>query len=151
MKPTLSIVGEELLVREAMVKNPVTIGPNATVIEAVRLLRDKNIGSVIMVDKDKVLGIAIERDLVRRVLAEDRDPKAVKLRDVMSRSVISIEAGNDVVDAAQLMKQKGISRLVVMEGDKLVGIITSDDLASNMKHAVEELATTLLIMESERT
>lgn len=134
-----------------MVKNPVTIGPNAPVIEAARLLRDREIGSVIIVDRDKVVGIATERDLVRRLLAEGRDPKTVKVGDVMSSPAISIDPDRDVVDAAQLMKQKGISRLIVMERDKLVGIITSDDLARNMKRAVEELATTLFIMDRKRT
>lgn len=140
-----------MLVREAMVKNPITVGPSASLIEAAKLIRDKEIGSVIIVDKGKVLGIATERDLVRRVIAEGKDPKTVKIGDVMSSPVVFINPNEDVVDAAQLMKQKGIRRLVVMDGDKLVGIITSDDLARNMKRAVEEMATTLFLMERKRT
>lgn len=139
-------MGEVLKVREAMVTSPVTIRPNAFVYEAAREMRDKEIGSVICVDKDKVLGVVTERDLVRRVLAEDRDPKKVKVSDVMTTPVVSIHPEEDIVDAAQFMSRRGLRRLVVMEGDRLVGIITSDDLALNMRRAAEEFATTLYIL-----
>ena len=109
-----------MLVREAMVKGPITIGPDEAVIEAAKTIREKSIGSLIVTEKENVLGIITERDLVRRVMAEDDDPKTVKVRHVMSSPVISISPEKDVIDAAQLMKKRGIRRLVVMDGDKLV-------------------------------
>ena len=133
-------------VREGMVTNPVTARLDDLVYEAAKTMRDKKIGSIICVDKEKVLGIITERDLVRRVMAEAKDPKTIKIRDVMSTPVISVSPEEDVVDAAQLMTRSGVRRLVVMKGNKLVGILTSDDLAGNMKRAVEELATALYII-----
>ena len=128
-----------------MVINPITVMPNVLVYEVAKLMRDKEIGSVIVVDKGKVLGIATERDLVRRVLTGDRDLKTVRISEVMTSPVISISQNEDIVDAAQLMKLRRIRRLIVIEEEKLVGIITSDDITRNMKRAVEEFASMLIL------
>lgn len=134
-----------LKISEAMVINPITVMPNVLVYEVAKLMRDKEIGSVIVVDKGKVLGIATERDLVRRVLTGDRDLKTVRISEVMTSPVISISQNEDIVDAAQLMKLRRIRRLIVIEEEKLVGIITSDDITRNMKRAVEEFASMLIL------
>ena len=133
-----------------MVTNPTTVRLDESVYNAALLMRDKKIGSLICVDKDKVLGIVTERDMVRRVIAEGKDPKAVKILDVMSSPVISVSPEEDVVDAAQLMSRSGVKRLVVMKGSKLVGILTADDLAGSMKRATEELATALYIIGNRK-
>jgi CBS domain-containing protein len=117
-----------LKVRDVMVANPVTIGPNALIIEAAKLMRDNKVGSVIVVEKLNVLGIVTERDLVRRVLAENRELKTVKIRDVMSTSVVSVSPEEDVLNAAHIMRQRGIRRVVVMNKEDLIGIITTNDL-----------------------
>ena len=135
-----------LKVRELMVPNPVKIEPNALIIEAAKLMRDKNIGSVIVVEKRKVLGIVTERDLVRRVLAENRDLKTVKMREIMSKPVFSISPEEEVVNAAHIMRQRGIRRVVVMDKEALIGIITTNDLVGNMKRNIEELASTLYLV-----
>jgi CBS domain-containing protein len=139
-----------MLVREAMVTSPVTIEPSAQVFEAARLMRDKQIGSVIVVENGKVLGIATERDLIRRVMATNRDPKKVKISEVMTAPVISISPNEDVIEAAQLMSKKGVRRLVVVDKEMLIGVITTNDLSKNMTRAVEELATSLYLIESSR-
>jgi CBS domain-containing protein len=135
-----------LKVSELMVPNPVKIEPNALIIEAAKLMRDKNIGSVIVVEKRKVLGIVTERDLVRRVLAENRDLKTVKMREIMSKPVFSISPEEEVVNAAHIMRQRGIRRVVVMDKEALIGIITKNDLVGNMKHNIEELASTVYLV-----
>ena len=128
-----------LKVRELMVPNPVKIEPNALIIEAAKLMRDKNIGSVIVVEKQKVLGIVTERDLVRRVLAENRDLKTVKMREIMSKPVFSISPEEEVVNAAHIMRQRGLRRVVVMDKEALIGIITTNDIVGNMKHNIEDV------------
>jgi len=132
-------------VSEVMVRDPVTVSPICLVYEVAKLMRDKEIGSVIIVDETMVVGIATERDLVRRVLAGDRDPKKVRIKEVMSSPVISISQSEDIVYAAQLMKKQRIRRLAVMDGKNLVGILTSDDMAQNMKRAAEDFAEMLIL------
>ena len=130
-----------------MTANPVTVQPTATVFDVSTLMRDKDIGSVIIMKDENVLGIVTERDVVRRVVAQNRDPHQVRISDVMTTPVVSIPSNEDVTAAAQLMKEKGIRRLAVMQGPKLVGIITTDDLTRHMMRVVEEFATALYIME----
>lgn len=91
-------------------------------------------------------GIVTERDLVRKVLADKRDPKTVKIDDVMSTPVVSISPKEDVVDAAHLMSQRGIRRTGRDGGGRLVGIITANDLVKNMRRNVEELASMLCLI-----
>ena len=131
-----------------MISKTTMIGPRAIVFEAAKLMRENRIGSVVVVNggSGEVLGIITERDLVRRVLAENKDVMTVKVSDVMTTPVVSIAPNEDIVDAAQLMRKNEIRRLVVMEGGKLIGIITANDIANNMKQAVDEFATALYLM-----
>src|SRR4030042_2903095 len=71
-------------ISEAMVKKPITVTPDVLIYEAAKLMRDKKISSVIVVDKGIVKGILTERDLIRRVLAENKDPNQVKIDEVMT-------------------------------------------------------------------
>ena len=114
---------------------------------------NSNVGDYLILERAKNLVATlkpkshIERDVVRRVVAQNRDPHQVRISDVMTTPVVSIPSNEDVTAAAQLMKEKGIRRLAVMQGPKLVGIITTDDLTRHMMRVVEEFATALYIME----
>ena len=97
---------------------------------AARLMRDANIGDVIVLrDDGSVCGIVTDRDLVVRALAESADPKTATLADVCSHKVVSISSGDPVDQAIPLMKEHNVRRLPVIDGDRLVGIVTLGDLA----------------------
>lgn len=136
-----------MIVQEAMTKDPITINADESVTVAAKLMRDKSVGSLIVVHEDQVLGIVTERDLVHRVLASMRNPNTVFMTDVMTSPVVTISQREDVASAAKLMKEKGIRRLVVMNQQELVGVLTTDDLTRNLMQVVEEFATMLFIME----
>lgn len=133
-------------VREIMVGKPVTIEPNATIVETAKLMQENKIGSVIVVENRRVLGVVTERDLVRRVLAGNRDPRTTLIHEVMSAPVSSISPDEDIVNAAHIMRQRGIRRIVVMDEEELVGILTTNDLVRNMKRHIEELASMLYLV-----
>lgn len=88
---------------------------------------DHDIGSVVVVDGDRAAGVLTERDLIRRIL-DDRNLLAARVGDVMSAPVVSTSPGTEIVDAFDLMNRSGIRRLPVVEGDRLVGIVTERDL-----------------------
>lgn len=136
-----------MIVQEAMTKDPVTINAEESVTFAAKLMREKCIGSLIVVREKQVLGIVTERDLVHRVLASTQNPNTVFMTDVMTAPVVTISQREDVASAAKLMKEKGIRRLVVMDQQELVGVLTTDDLTRNLMQVVEEFATMLFIME----
>lgn len=136
-----------MIVQEAMTKDPVTINAEESVTFAAKLMRKKCIGSLIVVREKQVLGIVTERDLVHRVLASTQNPNTVFMTDVMTAPVVTISQREDVASAAKLMKEKGIRRLVVIDQQELVGVLTTDDLTRNLMQVVEEFATMLFIME----
>lgn len=139
--------GGKLKVSEVMTKNPVIVKTDTPVLEIARLMRDKEIGSVIIVENEKPLGIITERDLVHRVIAENSDLEKLKAGDVASKPVIAINIHGDVEDAIQTMTDYKIRRLVVVNNnDKVVGIVTTDDLGYNLRRMSEDLAIKYVLM-----
>lgn len=117
-----------LLARDIMVSDPVTVNPEATVYQIARIMAENNIGSVIVVENDRVVGIVTEDDLIRRVLAEGRDPSRTRAGDIMSRPVVHVSPDTEVKEVALLMARLGIGHVPVMEGNKLLGIIAQYDI-----------------------
>ena len=136
---------------EAMTKNPVTVKPNSSVQDVAKIMSEKKIGSIIISGNGELSGILTERDLVRKVLARGKDPKSVKVKEIMSKPVVRINENSDLLDASELMKKKNIRRLVVVDKTKkIVGILSTNDMARVMRRAVEELTTTYYLMSRER-
>ena len=136
-------------VYEAMTKNPVTLSLDSTVFESCEIMISKNIGSVIVTEEGELMGIITMRDILARVIAKDKNPKTTKLRDVMSKPVISIQENADLIDASRLGRKNNIRRLAVLnKKGKLVGIISSDDIASSLQRAAEELAVTYYLISA---
>jgi signal-transduction protein with cAMP-binding, CBS, and nucleotidyltransferase domain len=108
----------------------VTASPEASVREVARLMSESNVGSVvIMTDDCCPIGIVTDRDLVTRVMAPDRNPKTTKIREVMTTDLVVVEENTGLYEALQCVRDKGIRRLPIVDGDgKLVGIITMDDI-----------------------
>jgi CBS domain-containing protein len=114
-------------VSEIMTRDVVTVTPDETVERAVRLMVDHDIGSVVVEDDGRPVGLFTERDLTRRILDEAGLLRR-RLGDVMSAPVVSAEPGQQIVGAFELMNAKHLRRLPVVEGGRLVGIVTERDL-----------------------
>jgi len=118
-----------LKVEDVMVEDVITVDSDAPVMEAVGLMNKHEIGCLIVTRKGKAIGIVTERDLLKRVLAKSRDPKKIKVRQIMSKPLIVGEPDMDVEDAARFMFRRKIKKLPVMEGGRLLGLVTLTDLA----------------------
>ncbi|MEB2837268.1 MAG: CBS domain-containing protein [Desulfurococcales archaeon] len=123
-------VGVLLRVRDVMTPNPVTMPPTATVEEAVKLMAERDIGSILVVDESgRLAGIFTERDAVKRVLAQGRDPRSTRLSEVMTPNPITIDVDSPVEDAVRLMERKRIRHLPVVDREgRLVGIVSLRDI-----------------------
>ena len=108
-------------------RSGVGVGPDATVRAAAKLMEQTGVGSLAVVEDDRLLGIVTDRDLVRRVLAPGLPPDA-RVDGVMSTPVITIDAGVDVQFALQLFRDHAIRRLPVVKDERFVGMLTVDDL-----------------------
>lgn len=110
-------------------RNPVTLDCSQSAHDAARLMREHNIGDVVITEGGNVKGIVTDRDIVVNCLAVDKDPKSTTLRDFCGSKVVSIAPSESLNEAVQRMRQNSIRRLVVCEGDELVGVLSLGDLA----------------------
>lgn len=109
------------------------IDQEASVLDATRLMNERRIGSVVVCEGPTVKGIFTERDVLCRVVAEARDPAATRLREVMSSPVACCTPDTSMEECAGVMTEKRIRHLPVVEGDRLVGIVTSGDILAREK------------------
>jgi len=118
-------------VKDIMTPNPECIRPDATLQEAARRMRDLDVGPLpVCGDDDRLAGMITDRDITVRAVAEGKDPKTTTVREAMTGDIVHVYEDQDVADAAQVMEQKQIRRLVVLNHDhRLVGIVSLGDLA----------------------
>ncbi|MEM2104920.1 MAG: CBS domain-containing protein [Candidatus Bathyarchaeia archaeon] len=118
-----------LKVSDVMIKEVITIDENATVKEAAEIMNKFEIGCLIAVRKGKAMGIITERDLLKRVVAEARDANKTKVKEIMSSPLVVVEPNMDLEEAVRLMFQMKIKKLPVVEGKRLVGLVSLTDIA----------------------
>jgi CBS domain-containing protein len=116
-------------VRELMTSDPTTVGPDATLGEVATLMKQEDCGSIPVVDKGRLVGIVTDRDIVVRAIAAGKDPKKVRVSEVMSADPITIGPDADVDDARKVMADRQIRRLPVVEDSRLVGILVTAQIA----------------------
>lgn len=125
-----------------------TLEPTATVLEAARMMAYLRIGALMIVEEEKLVGIFSERDALMRVLAKELDPATTTLAQVMTPDPITIAPDATVQRALDIMAEKGFRHLPVLDGDKLVAIVSIRDLYRSVKDQMETdillLAETLL-------
>jgi CBS domain-containing protein len=117
--------------KDVMTPNPECIRPDATLQEAARRMRDLDIGAMpVCGDDDRLAGMITDRDITVRAVAEGKDPRTTPVREAMTEDVVFGFEDQDVGDAARVMEQKQIRRLLVLDRNKrLVGIVSLGDLA----------------------
>lgn len=118
-----------LQLSKVMTPNPVVLPAKATVLDAAREMQSSDIGDVLVLDGDQVCGIVTDRDLVVRAVAEELDPLNTRLADICTRDLISLTPTDTVADAVKLMREHAIRRLVVLDGQQPVGVVSIGDLA----------------------
>jgi CBS domain-containing protein len=116
-------------VRDAMTANPASIRASDPVVEAARLMRDQDVGSLPVLEDDRLYGIITDRDIAVRVVAEGSNPSSVTVRDVASREAVKATPDQELDEALRLMAQHQVRRLPVTEGDRLVGMLAQADVA----------------------
>ncbi|HEX2023932.1 MAG TPA: CBS domain-containing protein [Acidimicrobiales bacterium] len=116
-------------VQDVMTTDPVALEASKPVIEAAKRMRDEDIGDVIVMEGGGICGVVTDRDIVVRVVANGRDPAQTPLGDVCSRDVATVSPGDDLTVAGDLMRDRAIRRVPVVEDGRPVGIISIGDLA----------------------
>lgn len=132
-----------VLVRDVMTKNVRVVRPDSSVKEVVATMNKFDIGSIIVVQGDRPVGIITERDILKRVVEPCLAPETLTARHVMTSPVLTIDENASVNEAAKLMAKKGVKKLLVMRNnDEIAGIITFTDIVAkvpDMLSLLEEL------------
>lgn len=126
----------ETLAREKVV----SLEPDASVGEAADLMRDRNVGSVVVVDDGSPVGILTDRDLALAAVSDDVDAGSLTVAEVMSGDLLTVEPGTGVLDLMRKMSAEGVRRVPVVEDGELLGIVTLDDLIVLLSMELQSMA-----------
>jgi len=121
-----------VLVRDVMSKDVKVVRPDSSVREVVVTMNKFNIGSIVVVQGDRPVGIITERDILRRIVEPCLAPETLTARQVMSSPVLTISETTSLDEAAKLMAKKRVKKLPVMTNQKLVGIVTLTDIVTKV-------------------
>ena len=105
-----------------------SVSPDSSVYDALEELEEKNLGGLVVVENEKLIGVFTERDYARKVILKGRSSKETIVRDIMSSRPIFVNPDNTIDDCMQLMSDKHIRHLPVLENDKLIGVISISDI-----------------------
>jgi len=125
----VSVLPLLLKVEDIMVESVVTVDAEATVMKAVELMNEHEIGCIIVTRRGKPVGIVTERDLLRRVIAKAKNPNKTKVREIMTKPLVYGRPDMDAEEATRLMFENKIKKLPIIENGQLIGLITLTDIA----------------------
>jgi CBS domain-containing protein len=139
-----------MLVEEVMTRDVVTIDSNETVYSACETYSEIKVGSLVVINKDMIVGIITERDIIKRAILQKKDPMKTRICEIMSPHIKTIHALAPIEKAVSIMKENNIKKLPVILNNDIVGIITETDISQTVEffsEALEEL--TKLYTESK--
>jgi CBS domain-containing protein len=116
-------------VQDVMTPNPRALKASETIVEAARVMRDEDIGTVIVTQGEQIRGIVTDRDIVVRAIADGASPSATQLGDICSDHVEMVTLDTAIDDAIEIMRMRAIRRLPVVDGGRPIGIVSIGDLA----------------------
>jgi len=122
--------------RDIMQKNVITIELEKTAQNASTILKDNDISFLVVVEDSKPVGIVSERDIVRKIVAENKEASKIQLESIMSKKFKWVEPNSSIESAVQKMLNNNIRRLVVLEDENLVGVITQTDLTEFLRSKI---------------
>lgn len=121
-----------------------TTDPDGTVFDAIRMMADKDVGALVVIEDGKPVGIFTERDYARKVVLEDRQSKSTPVRDVMSTRIVCVSPEQTIEECMAVMTDKRVRHLPVLDNGKLAGIVSIGDLVksriADQEFLIEQLA-----------
>jgi CBS domain-containing protein len=120
-----------------------SISPDATVYDALRMMADKNVGALLVMEGDTMVGILSERDYARKIILEDRSSKGTKVREIMTELVCTIHPDQTVHEVMELMTAKRIRHVPVLDDENVLGMISIGDVVKDIMYDQRKTIRTL--------
>lgn len=137
-------------VGEAMTTRPIYVTPKTTLAECATVMKQNNVGALLVKHQGNLVGILTEEDIVRRAVAKFKHPGDVIAEAIMAQHLITADPGTDLFEAINLMKDHEIRHLPVIDGKKLLGLATLKDILKISPHLFETLVDKMELREEER-
>lgn len=139
-----------MLVKDVMNRDVKTTEPGETILEAAKRMNEFRIGCLVVVRKTKLVGIVTERDILEKVVAEDRMASQIRVSQAMTRDPVMIDEGKDISEAVDIMNKSHIKKLPVVSGQRLVGILTVTDLAMVQPELIKQISAIMAFPKKGR-
>lgn len=134
---------------DAMTKKPVSVTPNDNITNCTKLMLEKHVGSLLVKEDEKLLGILTERDLVR-MISLGIDPQTTKVKQIMTTKIVTITPEKDIYEAIVLMNQENLRRLPVVLNNRIIGLLTLRDILTLQPTLFDLILSRISIKESRR-
>lgn len=120
-------------VSEIMTENPVTVDPESTAKDAAKIMREENLGTVLVAEGARLEGIVTDRQIAIKVVASEKDPNETRVSEFMTKDPITVSPDTDIEEVSQIIGDNGIRRVPVVQSERLVGIISVADIADRAR------------------
>jgi IMP dehydrogenase len=125
-----------------------SLPPDTNALDAAKTMKEKRQGYVIVIVESKPIGIVTEWDYLSKVVSEGKDPSKVTLRELMSEGLISVSANDGIEKIAQIMTERGVRRVLVLNDGKVIGVITSRTILARLEEYVDQVSVTIARLQS---
>ncbi|MDP6648353.1 MAG: CBS domain-containing protein [Candidatus Woesearchaeota archaeon] len=115
-------------------QNVIKISSNSTISEAARVLDKKDIGSVLVEEGSKIIGVVTQKDILQKVIVKGKHPNSMKTKDIVSKTIVKIDSNEDLLEASRLLNKHRIGKLMVTKEGKIIGEVTEDNVNRNIKY-----------------
>jgi signal-transduction protein with cAMP-binding, CBS, and nucleotidyltransferase domain len=138
-----------LVAKDIAEKEFLSLSRNVNTLEAARQMKAKGHGFVIIASSSGVPeGIVTEWDFLAKIVAEGKDPVGVKLGDIMTSSLVSVDGNEGIDQVAQIMAQKGVRRVLVVSDHKILGVITAKTMLARLKEYIDRVSSQIARLQS---
>lgn len=117
-------------------RQPITVSPSTSLTDLMYNMVSRNIGAIIVIEKERPVGIITEKDMLERAILPNKDVYNTKAKDIMTRPIVSIEADHSIKEGLDLMRKHQVRRLAVTDGGALVGIVTERRLLAKFLNQI---------------
>jgi len=136
---------------DVMTTKPITVSERTSIPEVARIMKKNHVGAVLVAEDGLIKGVLTEQDIVRKLVAQDKDPLNAIVSDISSKKVHSITPGKDIFEALMVMRDHNIRHVPIVEdGGKLAGLVTAKDILKIEPDLFELLAEKIELREEER-